>query len=51
VKRFVTGMPSRYETAKGDPRLAAAVVTVDVGSGRTTAIERMLVGEGNVESL
>jgi metallophosphoesterase (TIGR00282 family) len=51
VKRFVTGMPSRYETAKGDARLAAAVVTVDPGSGRATAIDRMLIGEGDVESL
>ena len=51
VKRFVTGLPSRYETAKGDPRLAAAVVTVDPGSGRATAIDRMLIAEGDVESL
>jgi metallophosphoesterase (TIGR00282 family) len=51
VKRFVTGMPSRYETAKGDARLAAAVVTVDPGSGRATAIDRMLIGEGDVEAL
>jgi 2',3'-cyclic-nucleotide 2'-phosphodiesterase len=51
VKRFVTGLPSRYETAKGDPRLAAAVVTVDVASGRATAIDRMLIAEGDVESL
>jgi hypothetical protein len=51
VKRFVTGMPSRYETAKGDPRLAAAVVTVDPASGKATAIERMLVAEADVESL
>jgi hypothetical protein len=51
VKRFVTGMPSRYETAKGDPRLAAAVVTVDPASGRATAIERLLIAEGDVESL
>jgi calcineurin-like phosphoesterase len=51
VKRFVTGLPSRYETAKGDPRLAAAVVTVDPASGRATAIERMLIAEGDVDSL
>jgi 2',3'-cyclic-nucleotide 2'-phosphodiesterase len=51
VKRFVTGLPSRYETAKGDPRLAAAVVTVDPGSGRATAIDRMLIAEADVESL
>jgi metallophosphoesterase (TIGR00282 family) len=51
VKRFVTGMPSRYETAKGDPRLAAAVVSVDPASGRATAIDRMLLSEADVEKL
>src|SRR5262245_5131285 len=51
VKRFVTGLPSRYETAKGDPRLAAAVVTVDPASGRAKAIDRMLIAERDVESL
>jgi metallophosphoesterase (TIGR00282 family) len=51
VKRFVTGMPGRFETAKNDPRLAAVVVTVDPSSGRATAIDRMLVGEADVESL
>ena len=50
VKRFITGMPSRYETAKGDPRLAAAVVTVDPSTGRATAIDRMLIGEGDVDA-
>jgi hypothetical protein len=47
----VTGMPSRYETAKGDPRLAAAVVTVDPGSGKATAIDRMLLTEADVDGL
>jgi metallophosphoesterase (TIGR00282 family) len=51
VKRFVTGMPGRFETAKGDPRLAAAVVTVDPATGRARGIERMLIAEGDVEAL
>ena len=51
VKRFITGMPSRYETAKGDPRLAAAVVSVDPNTGRATAIDRMLLSEADVEKL
>jgi len=51
VKRFITGMPSRYETAKGDPRLAAAVVSVDPASGKATAIERMLIAESDLEAL
>lgn len=51
IKRFLTGMPSRFETAKGDPRLAAAVVTVDPSSGRARGIERMLIAEGDIERL
>ena len=51
VKRLVTGMPSRFETAKGDPRLAAAVVSVDVKTGRATAIDRMLLREEDVARL
>ena len=51
VKRFVTGMPGRFETAKGDPRLAAVVVTVDPASGKAKAIDRMLIAEGDVDGL
>jgi 2',3'-cyclic-nucleotide 2'-phosphodiesterase len=51
VKRFVTGLPSRFETAKGDPRLAAVVVTVDPSTGKATAIDRMLIAEGDVDAL
>jgi hypothetical protein len=42
-------MPARFETAKGDPRLAAAVIDVDPDSGRARGIERMLLAEGDLE--
>ena len=45
MKRFITGMPIRFETAKGDPRLAAAVVDVDEKTGRARGITRMLLAE------
>jgi len=51
LERFLTGMPRRFETAKGDPRLAAAVVDVDPETGRARGIERMLVGEQDVARL
>jgi metallophosphoesterase (TIGR00282 family) len=51
VRRFVTGMPSRFETAKGDARLAAAVVSVDPRTGRATAIDRMLLREEDIARL
>jgi 2',3'-cyclic-nucleotide 2'-phosphodiesterase len=51
LQRFVTAMPGRFETAKGDPRLAAAVVDVDPESGRARGIERMLIAEQDVEKI
>jgi len=48
LKRFTTGMPIRFETAKGDPRLAAAVVDVDVKTGRANGITRMLLAEADL---
>ena len=51
ILRFLTGMPNRFETAKGDPRFAAAVVDVDPETGRALAIDRMLLGEEDLKSL
>jgi len=51
LHRFLTGMPSRFETAKGDPRFAAAMVDVDPGTGRARAIERMLLTEDDLKGL
>ena len=49
ILRFLTGMPSRFETAKGDPRFAAAVVDVDPETGRARSIDRMLLGEEDLK--
>ena len=51
LHRFTTGMPSRFETAKGDPRFAAAVVEVDPETGLAKAIERMLLTEEDLRGL
>ena len=50
IQRFLTGMPNRFETAKGDPRLAAVVVDADPESGRARGIDRMLLSERDLES-
>jgi len=41
LARFTTGLPSRFETATGDLRLHAVVVTADPSTGRATDIERV----------
>jgi len=51
IHRFLTGMPSRFETAKGDPRFAAAVVDVDEQTGRARSIDRMLLTENDIGGL
>jgi 2',3'-cyclic-nucleotide 2'-phosphodiesterase len=51
INRFLSGMPGRFETAKGDPRLAAVVVTVDPETGRAQGIDRMLLSEDDLRSV
>jgi metallophosphoesterase (TIGR00282 family) len=51
IHRFLTGMPSRFETAKGDARFAAAVLDVDEPTGRARAIDRMLLTEDDIGRL
>ncbi len=41
LERFLTSMPARFEAAKDDVRLCAAVVECDAESGRATGIERL----------
>jgi 2',3'-cyclic-nucleotide 2'-phosphodiesterase len=51
LHRFLTGMPSRFETAKGDPRFAAALVDVDEQTGKARSIDRMLLTESDIRQL
>jgi calcineurin-like phosphoesterase len=51
IQRFLTAMPGRFETAKGDPRLAAAVLDVDEATGKARGIERMLLTEDDLARL
>jgi 2',3'-cyclic-nucleotide 2'-phosphodiesterase len=50
LQRFVTGMPSRFETAKNDPRFAAVLIDADPETGRARAVDRMLLGEKELET-
>jgi 2',3'-cyclic-nucleotide 2'-phosphodiesterase len=39
--RFLTGMPARFETAEGNPRLNGVIVEADEDTGRALEIERI----------
>lgn len=41
VRKFLTGMPERFETAKGPAQLQGAVVEIDPGSGQALGIARI----------
>jgi metallophosphoesterase (TIGR00282 family) len=41
LRRFLTGLPTRFEVAGGDPRVHAVVVMADEETGRAQTIERL----------
>jgi hypothetical protein len=41
VRKFLTGLPERFETAKGPAQFQGAVVAIDPGSGLALGIERI----------
>ena len=45
LHKFLTGMPGKFEAAKGNPRICATLVTCDPASGRASAIQRIMLGE------
>lgn len=45
IARFLTGMPAKFEPAKGDPRMAAVIIECDGTTGRAHSIRRLLLGE------
>ncbi len=45
VHRFLTGLPGKFEAAKGNPKMCAALVTCEPDTGRATRIERIMLGE------
>lgn len=45
LQRFLSSMPGKFEAAKGDPRMAAALIECDGKTGRAHSIQRLLLGE------
>jgi calcineurin-like phosphoesterase len=50
LNRFLTGMPGRFDTARGDPRLHAVIVTADAATGQATAIERLSLTPADIDA-
>ena len=45
LRKFLTGMPGKFEAARGGAKMCAALVTCDAETGRASAIERIMLGE------
>jgi 2',3'-cyclic-nucleotide 2'-phosphodiesterase len=45
LHRFLTGMPGKFEAARGNPKMCAALITCDPATGRASAIQRIMLGE------
>jgi metallophosphoesterase (TIGR00282 family) len=45
LKRFLTGMPAKFEAAKGNPKMCATLIGCDGASGRAHSIQRIMLGE------
>ncbi|MGD9906385.1 MAG: TIGR00282 family metallophosphoesterase [Vicinamibacterales bacterium] len=51
IGKFLSGLPARFETASGDPRLHGVIVTADPDTGRAAAIERLSLGADEIAAL
>src|SRR6266851_5541810 len=49
--KFLTGLPARFETATGNPRLNAVIVEADEKTGLATNIERLSLSAGDFETI
>jgi hypothetical protein len=45
LNRFLTGMPGKFEPAKGNPKMCAALISCDGATGRAYSIQRIMLGE------
>ncbi len=45
LHKFLSGMPGKFEAAKGNPKMCATLVTCDPATGRASAIQRIMMGE------
>jgi 2',3'-cyclic-nucleotide 2'-phosphodiesterase len=51
LARFMTGLPQKFETATGNPRLNAVIVEADDRTGRANDIERLSYSAEELQGL
>ena len=51
IQKFLSGMPTRFEAASGDPILHGVIVTADDASGKATGITRLSLTLGELNGL
>ena len=51
MQKFLSGMPTRFEAASGDPILHGVIVTADDASGKATGITRLSLTLGELGEL
>ena len=45
LHRFLTGMPGKFEPAKGNPKMCATLIECNGATGRASAVRRIFLGE------
>lgn len=45
LNRFLTGMPGKFEAAKGNPKMCAVLIDCDGATGRARSIQQIILGE------
>jgi 2',3'-cyclic-nucleotide 2'-phosphodiesterase len=45
LNRFLTGMPGKFEAAKGNPKMCAVLIGCDGATGRASTIQHLMLGE------
>ena len=45
LKRFLTGMPGKFEAAKGNPKMCAVLIGCDGATGRAYSMQHLMLGE------
>jgi 2',3'-cyclic-nucleotide 2'-phosphodiesterase len=51
INRFLTGLPARFESASGLPKLHAVVIEADATTGRATKMTRLSLSKADIEAL